>query len=311
MRPRTKTKSVLTVTLLCGFFLATAGLVFAADDTTQSTVTGASNVIKDVIHVSNTYTAAGVQLGSTQTETKTTTTAATVKSGTAADVKTSSTTTSVSTIFSAFMGGSIKTIYQTSSTNTTGTDGSYANTTGRVDYTYNPNGQLKSAIGSSDTSGGNGKDAKGEDTGTYTSHTDDTYTIKNGEALLTTSVTTRTDKGVPGADGKDITTTSKDTVTYSYAAIAGTWQMTQMVDVAHTSGTDTSSSDITKTTNYTRSTTTGLITSVTQTATGKQVAIDSLGGSMTRNMESYNAVYKKDTTMGWYLQSETYDWVGK
>ena len=136
MKPRTRINSILAVMLLCGFFPVTAGIVFAADsDNTQSSVNGASTVIKDVIHVTNTYTAAGVQLGSTQVETKDTNNTATVTTttnGKTTVTKTSSTTSSTTTTFSAFMGGSLKTIYSNGFSSTNGDDGSASTTTSKV-----------------------------------------------------------------------------------------------------------------------------------------------------------------------------------
>ncbi|MFA5319659.1 MAG: hypothetical protein WBE75_05175 [Candidatus Omnitrophota bacterium] len=283
----------ILLTLTAAFIvLAGENFVRAADDTPSIVSTD----MKMVIKVENVYNNYGVQINGTETTTTTTTTTNSKDE--------TSTTITTQTVTSEWRGGSIKVAKIEGTSNTDGTDDSSSATTFTITYEYaDGTGKLKGASGTSSTTGDSGTDDNGEAIGTYKTSTTDSYTIRNGQALRTKSETTGESYGSDGTKKGDITQTS----TTEYELVAGTWQVSKETTVSKNTGVDGSSESITRIKTYTRDDN-GVITGVSQTATGTRVAITSAGGTVTLGMTDYTATFTFDEESGWYLEKESYTW---
>ena len=101
--------------------------------------------------------------------------------------------------------------------------------------------------------------------------------------------------------------TSHDVTSFSYDLIGGTWHLMQEVTNSSTSSTDGGSETRTTTKTYSRDAN-GVCTGVSQTSTGTSVSVDDNGGTWTYDMSNYNAEFKFDSVLGWYMANESYDW---
>ena len=292
---------VLTICLATGLLLLGIGYAFA-QNVTNTPVTSTQNTS---MHEVYSYTAFGEAMSGTQTIKTVTTTTGQDKNG-KTQTKTTTTTT---TNKLEFIGGSLKISSSSMVSDSTGSDKSTSHTTGTTTYTYNANGQLQAASGTAHTTGNRGQDANGQDIGTFTSDTTDTYQIKNGQALRTSSTTTGTNYGVGGAKTGDF----KEDTTFNYQIVAGSWQL--MSEVTHTKSNEVNGSwtDITKTKTYQRDAT-GITTGLTQTATGTRfdsTAKNAAGVVVGQNlhMSNYTSTTAVDPQVGWYISGDSWDWV--
>jgi len=214
-----------------------------------------------------------------------------------------STTITTQTSVSTWKGGSLKVEKITGTSDTESDDGATSQTDFETNYTYDEDGRLKGALGGSSSSGNRGKDANGQDMGTFTSNTVNTHIIKNGEALNSNSQTTGTNYGPDGTKTSDYT----ETTTYEYQLIGGDWVLVKEISTSNTNGTDGSSSNITKTRTYQRDAN-GVCTGISQTASGTMAQVNQQGGRQTYTMKNYKAEFKYDPKVGWYLSNESWDW---
>ncbi len=285
-------KSILLALTTAFILLGIGSFVNAADDTTSIV----STTTKMVITVENVFNNRGVQISGTET---TTTTTSSVNSK-----NETSTTVTTQTVNFEWRGGSIKVATIDGTSKTTGTDDSSSDTTFTITYQYEDGtGKLKGASGTSTTTGDSGKDADNKEIGTYKTSTTDSYTIRNGQALRTKSVTTGESYGSDGTKKGDITQTS----TTEYKLIAGTWQTIKETTASKNTGVDGSSESVTRVKTYTRDEN-GIITNVAQTATGTRVAIGGTSGTVTLGMTNYEATFAFDEEGGWYQAKEYYKW---
>lgn len=285
-------KKGILMTLTAAFILLGAGSLVCADDDTSIVSTST----KMVIQVENVYNNYGVQISGTETTTTTTTTVNSKNE--------TSTTVTTQTVTSEWRGGSIKVATIDGTSHTDGTDDSSSDTTFTITYEYaDGTGKLKGASGTSSTTGDSGTDDNGEAIGTYKTSTTDSYTIRNGQALRTKSETTGESYGSDGTKKGDINQTS----TTEYELVAGTWQVVKETTVSNNTGVDGSSENITRVRTYTRDEN-GVITGVSQTASGTRVAVTNMGGTVTLGMKDYEAVFAFDEESGWYLEKESYTW---
>jgi len=284
-------RKTILLTLAATFILLGAGTLVRADDDASIVSTD----MKMVIKVHNVYNNYGVQISGTETTTTTTITTNSKNE--------TSTTVTTQTVSSEWRGGSVKVANIEGTSHTDGTDGSSSDTTFTVTYEYTDGtGKLKGASGTSSTTGDSGTDDNGERIGTYKTSTTDTYTIRNGQALRTKSVTTGESYGSDGTKKGDIEQTS----TTEYKLVAGTWQVSKETTVSKNTGVDGSSEDVTRVRTYTRDEN-GVITDVSQTASGTRVVITSTGHAETLTMHNYSAEFEFDEEGGWILTDENYD----
>ncbi|MFA5362530.1 MAG: hypothetical protein WC335_04700 [Candidatus Omnitrophota bacterium] len=284
----------LAVLTVCLFLLGTA-CVFAQNATVTTTQT--TNM-----HESYTYNAFGVAINGTQRILTTTT--STDEDGNRQVTVTETTNQLEST------GGSLKIVSSHLESDSASDDGANSHTEGDTVYTYNANGQLAGASGTAHTTGNRGRDANGDDMGTFESDTTETYEIRNGQALRTRSVTTGTNTGI-GEDAE--TSTFTETTTYDYELIAGSWQIMSETSHSRSDSRDGSFSDITKVKTYQRNAD-GICTGLSQTATGTQFQANgqntdgTLSGT-TFTMQNYTATSAWDAKAGWYISGDNWDWV--
>jgi len=285
-------KKAILLTLAAAFILLGAGTFVRADDDT----TIVSTSMKMVIEVDNVYNKYGVQISGTETTTTTTTTTNSKNE--------TSTTVSIQTVSSEWRGGSVKVAKIEGTSKTNGTDDSSSDTTFTITYEYTDGtGKLKGASGTSTTTGDSGTGDNGEKIGTYKTSTKDTYTIKNGQALRTKSETTGERYGSDGTKTGDIS----QTTTTEYTLVAGTWQVSKETTASKNTNVNGGSESMTRVRTYTRDEN-GVITDISQTATGTYVAVTSMGGTVTLGLEEYSAEFAFDEESGWYLKTEHIEW---
>jgi hypothetical protein len=280
------------------FALGQSG-AYAADNASATDVQ--TKIISSVKHVENFYNAFGVCY--TSTEHSTTVTQTTSSSTTNGETKTnSSTTTQESFVMQTWKGGSLKPDYSESTSTTEGTDGSSSVTNSKVTYSYDATGKLTGAVGTAHTEGTLASDAYGGSGGSYVSDQTTTYIVKNGQALPSKTVTNTTTT----VEGQ-VKSTSTETTTFEYELIGGTWHLMQEVSNSSTSMTDGGSEQRTTIKTYERDAN-GVCIGVSQTSTGTSISVDDNGGTWTYTMTNYNAEFKFDEVLGFYMAHETYDW---
>ena len=285
-------KKAILLTLAAAFILLGAGTFVRADDDTSIVNTS----MKMVIEVDNVYNKYGVQISGTEITTTTTTT---INSKNETSI-----TVTTQTVSSEWRGGSVKVANIEGTSHTDGTDDSSSDTTFTITYEYTDGtGKLKGASGTSTTTGDSGTGDNGEKIGTYKTSTKDTYTIKNGQALRTKSETTGESYGSDGTKKGDITQTS----TTEYKLVAGTWQVSKETTVSKNTGVDGRSESITRVRTYTRDGN-GVITNISQTATGTYIYVHGLSGEKTLGLSNYSAEFAFDEESGWYLKKEHIKW---
>jgi hypothetical protein len=250
-----------------------------------------SNYSQTIVTVTN-FNPFGIAIGSTSTTTTTTTT---YDSTTPTETYTS---IDVSVATSTWHGGGLKvdTVY---STNTgTGSDGSTSTSTITDTYVYDNSGNLLSVSGTGTVTSYD--EATGQtSTGTIIR----TFIVKDGQALMTSSVTTGT---ITDKDGKEIGTFTNTTTIAEedYEYLGGNWVPMKVTNVSY-SNTAQSTSTVTRITTYTRDSA-GTITGLSQTATGTLTTHNG-GGTQNYTLE-YSAVAAFDAYNGWYISQETMTW---
>lgn len=297
----TKNRFKLTVpalALLCAVSLIAAPA--NAADVTGSKITE-TKLISTTRHVTNYFNAFGVCTSSTEVSTSVNQTTSVDKNG----KETTSTTTTTQTSTSTWKGGSVKVDKIEGSSETKGSDDSHSKSESTTIYTYDEDGKLQGASGTGTVTGDKGKDANGEDAGTYSSTSTDTYIIKNGQALRSSTESNTT--YYSAEDPSKEIGTSKDVLTVEYELKGGNWVAKTETTTSHnvTPGDTTQTTDTVKVKTYTRDET-GAITGISQTMTGTLVY--SGGQNYTYKLENYNATFKKDPKQGWYQEMEEYDW---
>jgi len=281
---------IVGLTVLLVLFAAGNGF---CQQTNNATVSSTKDL---VIFESYANNAAGVQVSGTR---RTVTTLTSVNDQGQRQVTLSDQTTTLRSL-----GGSgLKPVSVALSSDTNADDGSSSHTTGSTTYSYNGNGQLFDASGSADTTGNRGRDNNGQQIGTYTAHSTDSYAIQNGEALNNRSVTTGTNNGPDGAS----TSTFTETKTTQYQMIHGSYHTTSTTSNNATTGTDGSGSNITKTYTYQRDAN-GVATGMTPTQTGTQTIRDDQGGLINLTMQNYQGSAAYDPTFGYYINNESWQW---
>ncbi|MCU0650690.1 MAG: hypothetical protein MUC52_00450 [Candidatus Omnitrophica bacterium] len=270
-----KTSLKLIKSTLAALLALGQACVFAADTKTSTDIE--TKIISSVKHVENFYNAFGVCYLSTERSKTVTQTTSTTDDGGESKTNTS-TTTQESYVVQTWKGGSLKVDYSVSTSTTQGTDGSSSVTNSRVDYVYDDAGRLQSASGTSTTTGTLASDAYGGSGGSYTSTSTTSYIIKNAQALPSETVTDTTTT----VEGQ-VKSTSHEVTTYEYEL-----QRTTVKTYSRDAN--------------------GVCTGISQTCTGTSVSVDDNGGTWTYTMTNYNAEFKFDDVLGWYLASETYDW---
>ncbi len=281
----------LAVLTVCLFLLGT--VCACAQNVNNGNVTTTQNTL---MHEVYTYNAFGVAVSGTQHIQ--TTTISTNDEG-QRQVTVTETTNQLQSL-----GGSLKITSSHLESDSASDDGSSSHTEGDTTYTYNGNGQLGAATGTAHTTGDRGVDDQGEDLGTFVSDTEETYEIRNGQAIRTQSVTTGTNSGPDGEQTSEF----NETTTYDYDMIAGSWQIMSETSNTVTNATDGSTSNITKTKTYTRDGN-GVCTGIAQTATGTQTQVNQNGGTTTFTMQNYRADSAFDEKAGWYISGDSWDWV--
>jgi hypothetical protein len=294
-----KTSLKLIKSTLAALLALGQACVFAADTKTSTDIE--TKIISSVKHVENFYNAFGVCYLSTERSKTVTQTTSTTDDGGESKTNTS-TTTQESYVVQTWKGGSLKVDYSVSTSTTQGTDGSSSVTNSRVDYVYDDAGRLQSASGTSTTTGTLASDAYGGSGGSYTSTSTTSYIIKNAQALPSETVTDTTTT----VEGQ-VKSTSHEVTTYEYELIGGSWHLMKEVSNSSTTMTDGGSEQRTTVKTYSRDAN-GVCTGISQTCTGTSVSVDDNGGTWTYTMTNYNAEFKFDDVLGWYLASETYDW---
>ena len=220
------------------------------------------------------------------------------------------TTTTTTTTHSSYHNGSLKADYATTVSTTTDGSGNVTSSRTYTDtYAYNDKGFLVSASGSGSYSNytydKDGNVVQSEE-GTITR----SFEVKDGQALLMSSASSGT---IYDKNHKAIGTSSSST-TFTYAYKGGNWVVMQQVSTSTTTmgtGDDISSTQtITRTTTYTRSDS-GVITGMTQTATGERTVYTSDKSAIHYTLENYSAEIGCDPQQGYYVSKESYDWVSQ
>jgi len=251
----------------------------------------------------------GVGIGGTQ---KSSTTTTTTLSGVEQSKSTQTNTTNLS-----YLGGSLKADNVAVSGSSTNKDGSTSSTSGTIDYVYDASGRLSSASGDITTNQNSGTDALGQQIGTATYITKDTYVIKNGQSVQAGSVTDGTAKG---PDGK-VVSLSKETVTLENALLDGEWVVMKETTHSQNSG-GTAYSDLANGNNWSDTTTirtyardsVGKITSINQTMTGTQnIYTPSTNGNQKQAViqtgeGAYKATFTFDSKRGYVLTNLVSGW---
>lgn len=183
-------------------------------------------------------------------------------------------------------------------------DNAVSHTEFSTNYTYNDNGQLSGATGTSKTTGNRGKDSNGQKIGTYESTGVDNYIVKNGQALRASTVTTGTNFG---ADAKK-TSGFTETTNYTNELMGGSWQATKETTVSDVKEVSGTTEKVTKTKTYTRDAN-GIATGITQAATGTRKVVNPNGGTSTFEIRDYKPEFKSDAKAGWYLAKESWTWL--
>jgi len=281
----------VTATLVALLFLAGQTIALAAT-TTSDPVT--SKMISGTRIETNYYNAFNVCYSATSTSTTVTKTTKGTET---------STTTSTTKVDSTWEGGSLKTQTISGTSKTTGSDGSSTTNTSSETYSYTAQGSIIGASGSSTSSGNLGKDAEGNDLGTFTATTANSYTLVNGNPVISRSVTTQTNTDSKGAQSGILTSTT----TYNYELIDGQACLMSTTNVLDSNSTNGNTTDITTVTTYTRDAK-GLCTGIGQTKSGTAVAYGTSGGVMTSTISGYTPTVAFDKNMGWYISSDTTTW---
>lgn len=181
-----------------------------------------------------------------------------------------------SIVTSKWVGGTLKTeSVAVNSTTTQGNDVTVSNYTDT--YTYNANGDLIGCTG-----GGTYNSKTYDETGGVVSLSEErngaitrTFTLQDGQALLTESSTAGTIYDEGGLAGDNTIGSFNNTTTIAlsdYQYHSGTWMQTKETSASSSSKTDGSSENMTRVLNYTRSAN-GVITGISQDATGSRTNI--------------------------------------
>jgi hypothetical protein len=282
-----------------GWYLEKEGYDWKRLDSVQADAAEESpltTILSDVIHAEYMYDSHGNAISSSQTTTTTTTATN--------DAGQSSTTTTVSTNQSAWKGGSLKIQSSAQTSDTTADDGSKSHSASTTAYEYNELGQIKGTSGQTQTTGNAETDTGGQATSSYASSTVNTYIIRNGQTLVSSSETTGTNYAT---DGTTVTSTYTQTTTYEYSLVGGGWETSSETSTTNYAFTDGGSETKTIVKTYTRDAN-GVCTGITQTGNGTYNAVNSRGGTTTYQMQNYVATFAFDPEQGWYLQEESYDW---
>ncbi len=274
-----------------------AGPVSSVMADTHGTVTAYDQYID--VHVE--YNAFGQAVYSENTTTTTVTT-----TDAEGNVSTSTTT---NTVISTFHNGSLKPDTSTTDSVTVDSKGQVLSESHYTDtYTY-VEGYLDSVSG-----GGSYDSWTYDKDGNVTEHRSGTITrtfeVRDGQALLISSTTSG---AIFDKDDNSIGTFS-NTSTFTYGEYkGGSWLLTQEVSTSTSNWDNGNSETITRTTTYTRDAE-GVITGITQTATGERTVVngDDPGGlglaAGHYTLTNYSAEVAFDPQMGWYIASEDYRW---
>jgi len=279
-------------------FLIGGGVAFAADHTPTTVIT-ASNTTMTVETYYNAYGVATMSIqNSSTTVTSTYTDEATGK-------VTTSTTTTKQKVTSAWKGGSIKVDSMTGTSETSGDDKSSAHTDFSTTYEYDELGRLKGGTGSSTTTGDEGEDKDGKKKGTYESETTNSYEIKNGQLLNTSSVTTGTSKGSDGKQTSHSTTNTNNT----YVLIGGNWVTSSSETKSRSDGDGESTgswTETTRTTTYQRDAN-GVMTGMSVDLKGTR-RIQTGNGGFTNQTLTYESQVSYDPKEGYYVSWDKQTW---
>lgn len=273
-------------------------LAFVGMGISLASAEGVITNLEQVIHVHTEFNAFGVATRQVTTTTTTTTTSD-GKGGT-------STTVEVSTAVATWHGGSLKTDTVHVNSRTDNSDGTWSESDYTDTYVYSPEGVLQSVSGSGTYTAVDDKGHK------YSGTITRTFIVRDGQALLTSSVTTG---DILDKDGKHIGTFTNTTTINpdDYQYLGGSWVPMKVTSTSTTNWDSGSYQTITRVTTYTRNDQ-GVITGMSQTATGEYVEVTGQNGPgevarRTYTLQNYSCEIKFDSQVGWYVASEDYDWV--
>jgi hypothetical protein len=147
------------------------------------------------------------------------------------------------------------------------------------------------------------------ETGKLASHstTTDNYTIRDGQAIRTSSVTNST---LYNKDGVSVIGTQTSTTSYNYQSFEGKWLETSKTTATNSTftGGETKGSSSTQTTTVTVARDSdGRATGMGMTGSGSSTNVSDMGGTTHTSQTLQNAQAAFDPVKGWYIKS--YDWV--
>ena len=212
------------------------------------------------------------------------------------------TSTTISTTTNTYKGGLLKAVSISWTSSTTSTDCSSSDTAFWTNYEYSDEGYLLGVSGHEESSGDRGTNDDGDELGTFESSTVDYYIIQDGQALKVSSIVT----GTNFDPDEEEESTFTETVTYEYELIGENWELIKESRHSETEQENGASTTIDKVKIYQRDAN-GLITGITQTASGETIAV---GGNETKTypMQNYQAEFAFDPELGWYLKKESWKW---
>jgi len=268
------------------------------------TIAGATNphtvLVESTTHVQTMYNAFGIAISATSTST-------TITETTDANGKVTTSTT-VTTVESTYKNGSIKPDSAHAVSCTRDGSGNVVSQSDSTDtYSYDLDGKLISV------SGGGTYNGYDPDTGHTTSGTiTRSFMVKDGQALLISSVTSGTMKDKSGNPlGTFTNSTTISEADYQY--LGGEWVPMKEVSTSSNSMNNGSSETVTRITTYTRDAN-GVINGMGQSASGTRIVVTGQNGpgqvaSQTFELRNYVATPCFHPQLGWYIASEDYDWV--
>jgi len=280
---------------ICALAIAAAMILLPAS---AMAADGVITNYDQVIHVHTEFNAYGIATNSTTITTTTTTTTD--------DEGGVSTTVTVTKVESSWHGGSLKADTAHTVSDTESSDGSSSHSEYTDTYVYSSAGNLVSCSGS-----GSMTSIDGETGHTTSGSITRNFTVKDGQALLTSTTTSGTIKDKDGQTIGSFTNTT--TIAASdYAYLGGSWVPMREVSVSTTNWENGGYEIVTRTTTYARNDQ-GVITGISRTASGERIVVTGEDGeeqsTLTFSMENYSASASFDSQMGWYISSEDFDWV--
>jgi hypothetical protein len=267
------------------------------ENTVETETLPVSTSKNTTINITYEYNEYGVLTSSTE-ETTTETTTTVEENG----EEQTTTSTTISTTTNTYKGGLLKAVSISGTSSTTSTDGSSSDTAFWTNYEYSDEGYLLGVSGHEESSGDRGTNDDGDELGTFESSTVDYYIIQDGQALKVSSIVT----GTNFDPDEEEESTFTETVTYEYELIGENWELIKESRHSETEQENGASTTIDKVKIYQRDAN-GLITGITQTASGETIAV---GGNETKTypMQNYQAEFAFDPELGWYLKKESWKW---